>query len=117
MALTFEQAASVLTGLLTAGELGRGVAYAARTPIPAGTRLKFPGISIEAPWEAYVGFVDGEPTANWGHACRYILIRRDDGVARSSGARFPPFAARGDLRWKVVYRAEGVPDAAIAVKE
>ena len=52
------------------------------TAIPAGTQLQVPGSPIEVEWETHVGFVDRQPTANWGHSCRYLLIGENAGEYR-----------------------------------
>lgn len=116
MPLSFEKIASILKEHLTAEELNRGVAYAAETPIPSGVKLRFPRISIDVPWQAYLAFVDREPLANWGHPCRYVLISRENGELRAFEARFPPFTTGKDLHWRAVYKARGLPDTALAVK-
>jgi hypothetical protein len=116
MPLTFDQIVSVLNEKLTRGELDRGVAYVTESAVSGGTKLDIPRAPIEVPWDAHVGFIDREPMANWGHSCRYVLIGHNAGEYRSIEARFPPFSALKQLRWKVVYRAKGVPDSAIKVR-
>jgi hypothetical protein len=116
MPLSFEQCASILKDHLNLDELNHGAAYAAEAPIPVGERLRFSRIMIDVPWPAHLGFVDREPQANWGHPCRYILINRETGELASFEARFPPFNTGIDLHWRVVYKARGVPDSALAVR-
>ena len=116
MALSFEKCVSILKDRLAPEELNSGVAYAEETPIPAGERLRFPRIDIVVPWPAYLAFVDREPLANWGHSCRYVLINRDTGELSSNEARFPPFHTGKDLHWRVIHKAKGVPDSALAVR-
>ena len=115
MALSFDQCVSILRDHLAPEERDQGVAYAAETPIPAGERLRFPRIEFDVAWPAYLAFVDRQPRANWGHSCRYVLISRDTGELVSIEARFPPFHTGKDLHWRVVYKAKGVPDSALAV--
>jgi hypothetical protein len=102
---------------LTSAERERGIAYLLEETVPSGATLEFPKCSIPVPWEARVAFVDREPLANWGHSCRYILIDRATGEALSVEARFPPFRRDGERRWRVVYRAPGVPDKALEAPE
>jgi hypothetical protein len=105
MALSFDEFVSTLKSKFTADERANGVAYAVETPIAAGTQLKFPGVSIDVPWDAYVAFIDREPMANWGHAARYVLVNYENGEAQSYEARLPPFREESELHWRVVYKA------------
>jgi hypothetical protein len=111
---SFEAFVLVLQLQLTAVERANGVAYAVETPVAAGTHLQFPGTAIDVPAEAYLAFIDCDPTANWGHAARYVLVSRENGEVVSVETRLPPFQKGGSLHWRVVYRAPSVPDAAVA---
>jgi hypothetical protein len=111
---SFEAFVLLLQMQLTLAEKADGVAYAIEAPVAAGTQLQFPGAVIDVRSEAYVAFVDRQPTANWGHPARYLVISRDSSEVRSIEARLPPFAQTQWGRWRVVYRAPSVPDAAVA---
>jgi len=95
-------------------ELDNCVVYLLSTPVAAGSTLVFPRASIAVPWEARVAFLDLDPLANFGHPCRYVLINSETGETRSVDARFPPFRPDVENQWRVVYKAPGVPDAALA---
>jgi hypothetical protein len=114
MVNTFEAFVLILQLHLTAAERANGVAYAVETPVAAGTQLQFPGTRIVVAAEAYLAFIDREPTANWGHPARYVLVDRESGEVSSVETRLPPFQERAALHWRVVYRAPSVPDAAVA---
>jgi hypothetical protein len=115
MALSDSQLRSILQAQLNKAEREKSVVYVAAEPIKAGARLDFPQIQIEVPWNAILAFVDREPTANWGHSARYLLINRDTGAVQSFEARFPPFQRGGARRWSVFYQAPGVSDKFLAV--
>ena len=117
MALSEAKLNSILTEQLTPAERAGAVVYAFADPIPPGTELQFPRIDLSAPWEALLAFVDREPSANWGHYCRYLLLNRATGEVLSREARFPPFGREDLHRWRVVYRAPDVPGALLAVPE
>jgi hypothetical protein len=117
MRISYRRAVALLTSQLTRDERGHGVAYIAETPVAAGTTLTFARLKIPVAWDAYVGFVDREPRANWSHACRYVLIRTDGGEVQSIEAQFPPFAESRELTWRVAYRAPSVPESLLAVPE
>ena len=112
MAVSDEQIGPVLIELLTAEEREGAAVYAADKPIPAGTVLHFARTTIEAPWDSLLFFVDRDPWANWTHSCRYLLISRKTGEAKSFEAQTPPFGQEG-LNWRVVYRAASVPEAVV----
>jgi hypothetical protein len=114
MIQSFEALILILQVQLTVEERANAVAYAAEQPVAAGTRLEFPGAVIDVPTEAYVVFIDRQPTANWGHPARYLLVSRESGEVQSVETRLPPFRQGGELHWRVVYRAPMVPDAAVA---
>jgi len=112
------QLSSILKAHLTPDEIARGVAYCADSTFPPATKIDFPGIHIDVPWEAFLVFVDREPTANWSHSCRYILINRENGEMKSFEAQFPPFRPDGNFpHWRVLYKAPTVPDAVLAVPQ
>ena len=111
---SFEAFVVILQLQLTAAEKAGGVAYAVEAPVAAGTRLQFAGTTIDVPKEAFLAFIDRDPTANWGHPARYVLVERENGAVVSVETRRPPFQTGGGLRWRVVYRAPSVPDAAVA---
>ena len=102
MALSFEEFVLKLKSMLTADERAKAVVYVAATPIAAGTQLKFPGISIDVPWDGYLAFIDRQPMANWGHAARYILVNRENSETQSYEARLPPFGQGPELHWRVI---------------
>jgi hypothetical protein len=113
----FADLVSAVLAHLTPAERASGVAYAAETqaPFAGGARLEFPGAVLEVPAEAYLAFIDREPTANWGHSARYLLVGRVGGQTWSVETRLPPFQPNADFDWLAIYQAPSVPDAAVAV--
>jgi len=98
--------ASIVTGALEPAERADGVAYLCVTPFAAGQTLAVPGQPVAIDRDCYVAFVDADPHANWGHACRYLLIDAHTGEVTSHPRRFPAFTAADD-RWRVVHRPSG----------
>jgi len=113
MARTEEELHALLLAQLTPAEREHGVAYTLATPIPQGATLEFPSCTLQVPWPALLIFIDGDPRANWGHPCRYVLINRNTGETRLVEARFPPMSRASSKYWRIAYRAPGVPDAAL----
>jgi len=111
MTLSFDEFVSVLKNQLTPEERDKGVVYAVDKPFAKGQRLEFPGVVLDMPWEGLLVFTDRDPMANWGHPARYLLVNGENGEVRSFETRLPPFRQDSDIKWRVVYRAPGVPDA------
>lgn len=105
---------SKLISNLSSDEKKSCVIYASENVIAAGAVLKFPRISINVRWDAIIAFVDLHPTANWSHSCRYILLKYDASELCSFEAQFPPFQSERQIRWRLLYKAPSVPDAAVA---
>lgn len=82
--------------------------------VEAGTTLTFARTTIPVHWQATLAFLDQEPMANWGHACRYLLLNRSTGESTSIAARFPPFTPENRNSWRAVYRAPNLPDTVLA---
>jgi len=100
---------------LTADERAGSVAYYATELLGAGEPLPAPGMQTNAPFDALVGFIDREPTANWGHSSRYVLVNPESEEVVSIESRLPPFGPGTRMQWRVAYKAPSVPDAAVAV--
>jgi hypothetical protein len=114
MPLSFDDFVKTLIAQLTENERRQGIAYAAEGRLPAGSRFQFPGTRIEATTDSYLGFIDREPGANWGHSARYVIVNAEKGEIRSLEVRLPPFSGGANLRWRVAYRAPSVPDTQVA---
>jgi hypothetical protein len=101
---------------LDEAERAGGVAYFLEEPIAADAPLNVPRVDATAPFEAFLGFVDREPSANWSHSSRYLLIDRETGQeVISIEAQLPPFMPADENRhWRVAYKAPSVPGAAVA---
>jgi len=114
MTLAADNRMARVVGELTPAERDGAAAYLATDPVDGGRRLALPGIELVAERRSLLVFVDQDPTANWGHPARYILLACDD-VAHSVSvpARLPPFGQKDGLHWQLVYRADAVPESAI----
>ena len=86
---SFEAFVLILQMQLTAAEKAGSVAYAVETPVAAGTQLRFPGTVIDVPAEAYVAFIDRQPTANWGRATSWSAAIAARSARSRPGCRRP----------------------------
>ena len=119
MPLTDERLREAVLARCASDEQRWCVVYVAEASLLKGATRRVPGLTLECPWDAYVAFVDLDPMANWGHRCRYVCVSEDTADTTCIDAQFPPFSARTDRQapspWRVLYRAPGVPDAAVVV--
>ena len=119
MPLSDERVRALVLDQLTDGERGSSVMYLATDPVAAGTTLQFARLTFVCPWDAHLVFVDLDPMANWGHACRYVCVNRDTGETRTTAAQLPPFGppveGHPHYHWRVIHKSPGVPDAVLAV--
>jgi len=113
MPLSFDDFTKALIAQLSDDELRKAIAYAAERQLPAGTQIQFPGTRIEVQTDSYLGFIDREPSANWGHPARYVVVNQESGEIYSLEARLPPFRSGEDLRWRIAYQAPSVPDTVV----
>lgn len=111
--LDADRARSELLLQLTDSERQQAVVYVLADTAQQGTVLSFPQQSISVPSDALVAFIDRQPTANWGHACRYVLVELNTGRISSWEARFPPFGIQPEAEWRVAYQAASVPEWAV----
>ena len=68
----------------------QAVAFIADSELAAGETVLLDRQPFVVPRPLFLGFIDLQPGANWGHLCRYVLCNvADDGVELRFG-RFPP---------------------------
>jgi hypothetical protein len=115
MELPEDRLLEILRSQFTPPERDNGVAYVSTETARAGKTLRFPGVFIDVAGEALLAFIDSDPTANWGHASRYVLVDRRSGKVRSFDSQYPPFS-RSSRGWRVFHKAPSVPDALLAVR-
>lgn len=89
------------------------VLYLDRRPWMAGDLVQIDGRGRAMPFSGAVAFIDLEPTANWGHACRYLLLPDDGGEPLVIEARMPPFLRGAPATLEVLHQGGGVPDWAV----
>jgi hypothetical protein len=111
--LDASQAHAALLQQLTETERQGAVVYELAQTATQGTVLSFPHQTITVPSDALVAFIDRDPTANWGHSCRYALVELSTGRISSWEARFPPFGIPIGSEWRVAYVAASVPEGAV----
>lgn len=103
---------ALLLAQLTENELDHAILYLASALVPQGP-LAISPVSINLPWPAYLAFVDREPSANWGHSARFILLNPETSETRTIESRFPPFRGNETLHWRTIYKAASAPDWAV----
>jgi hypothetical protein len=102
-ASTPDDSARIALASLTEPERRVAVLYLDDALVPPGPlRLGRTGISLARP--ARIGFLDLEPGANWGHACRYLVIDAEDGSLRALPETMPPFLREAAPTLRVIAR-------------
>ena len=114
MPLSWDQISELALTNLSPEERLSSVVYLEERVLPKGAVLEVDGEEMRMPWPAVKVFVDLEPTANWGHDCRYLLINAESGELRAIDARFPPFVHGTPDRLRVILKGEAVPGWAVA---
>jgi hypothetical protein len=112
MPLEEEQIRALFLAQLSQNELDRAVLYLSSALVAQGP-LTISPLPIQVPWPAYLAFVDREPSANWGHSARFILLNPETREIFSIESRFPPFRGNETLRWRTIYKAASAPDWAV----
>lgn len=97
-----------------AGLLSGAAVYAGASTLDAGERFAAGDVDVIAPWPARAVFVDLHPHANWGHPCLYLFLRRDGHDRLQAEATLPPFLKPGQPRFRLLWKADAVPDWAIS---
>lgn len=95
-------------------ERARAVVYMSDRVLEPGEEVEIDGGRVEIDAPTVLAFADLEPGVNWGHRCRYLLVDAGSGEVRRIDAQFPPFLRGMPPGMRVVYRAAGVPDWAVA---
>ena len=83
--------------------------YLDERELPAGDVVRAAGGELRLRWTAAVAFVDLEPTLNWEHRCRYLVVRLDGQEIEAVEARFPPFLKGRAPTLRVVWTGARVP--------
>jgi len=90
------------------------VVYLDEREFSAETAIEIDGAEVCMPWLFMIAFVDLQPTANWGHACRYLFVNPETGDVQQMSARFPPFLRGLPQTLRVIWKGDDVPDWAVA---
>ncbi len=115
MALTLDQITRAALTALTPEERKSSAVYLDEAEVKAGSTVEIDRKLVQVRFDTVVVFVDMEPQANWGHACRYLLVDRESGATESISASYPPFLTRAPKTLRLIWKGEDVPDWALAV--
>lgn len=72
-----------------------------------------PGLDIAAARRSLLAFVDREPSANWSHSSRYLMVDLETGELTSVEARLPPFGPASERHWALVHKGQSVPEGVV----
>jgi hypothetical protein len=114
MTLGWHQIADIARAALSDEERRSGVLYLDRRQLDAGSEITLGRDTVTITASSAMAFVDAEPMANWGHACRYLLIDASTGAVRSFPAQMPPFLRGAADTLRVIAKGSAVPDWTLA---
>ena len=98
---------------LTDRERRSAAVYIDVNPIPAGGAVVIGRKEVTFPAAGYLAFVDPAPTANWGHACRYLFVESDTHRIHEVPAQFPPFLRGVPPTLRLIHKGADVPEAVL----
>jgi hypothetical protein len=107
---------SAAVASLSDEDRSRAVVYVDDRVLEPGEEVEVDGGRVRVDAPTVVAFADLEPGVNWGHRCRYLLVDQASGDVRALDAQFPPFLRGTPPGLRVAYRAESVPDWAVATE-
>lgn len=108
--MTLDDAKRLLLEAISEEDRESSIVYLDEQVFPPGAPIGFYENKFEMPWGGYVGFMDLDPMADWGHECRYLLIRVETGEVETVEARFPPFLEEYSPTLRVVLRYGKAPE-------
>lgn len=97
-------------GILGVERLLGAVVYLDCTPVLGGEHIQAGDIRIEAPWDAYIAFVDLEPQSDCDHEYYYLAIRRDGDEVIRIETNMPPFLKDGKSSFRLLWNGPLVPE-------
>lgn len=112
--MTWDKVAEKAMAQLTVDERRNGVLYLDQRELAPNSLVSIDGREVQVRTASAMAFVDQEPRANWGHACRYMLIDLAGGGVTSIPAQFPPYLRHVPAELHVVFKGEAVPDWTVA---
>jgi hypothetical protein len=102
---------------LSNGERDKSVIYLDTKELPAGSTIEIAEREVRLPWQGVLAFIDLEPQANWGHACRYLLFDRASGEMLSFEAQFPPYLRGPSETLTLLWKGPSAPEWAVVTHE
>ena len=100
--------------MLSSGERDKSVVYLDTEELPTGSTIEIDGREVRLPWKGVLVFIDMEPQANWGHACRYLLFDLASGEMLSFEAQFPPYLRGPSETLTLLWKGASAPVWAVA---
>jgi hypothetical protein len=113
--LSWEKIRELILKTLGPEERESSVVYLDKQVLPPDSIIEIDRKPLQTPAKTVVAFVDLEPTANWGHDCRYLLLNPETGEVESRAARLPPFLRGKPSTLNVIWKGDKVPDWTVAV--
>jgi hypothetical protein len=110
MPLSWNQISRLVIDTLSPSERDSSVVYLDKRILPPDSTFEIDRKPIHIPSQAVVAFVDLDPTANWAHACRYLVVDPETGNVNSVNAKLPPFLREAPKTLRMIWKGESVPN-------
>jgi hypothetical protein len=96
--VTYEEASTIVLEEIVRDDLGAVRILGSDTAYGEGYAIwNFKGKLIDLEDPMYFFLIDDDPTANWGHPCRYVWVEKADGSFRIQNSSSPPTIYKGPL--------------------
>lgn len=93
------------------------IVYLEQRLIPAGEQLPWPGVQQSFDIPVVMVFVDLEPSLNWTHQARYIILDSEGNVQKTVDVDRPPYLTGVSSELKVIHRGSRAPEWACITPE
>lgn len=94
---------------LSQNELEESIAYIEQRVFPAGESLPWAAIAQSFDEPVVIAFVDLEPTLNWSHRGRYLVLGTAGGIRREIDVDRPPFLTGVSPYLRLIHRGDRAP--------
>ncbi len=113
MKCNWKKLASEVIASLSQNEREESIAYVEQRVIPAGEVLPWAGIRQSFDEPVVIAFIDLEPTLNWTHRGRYLVLGAGGGIQRKVDVDRPPFLTGVSPNLRLIHRGSRTPGWAV----
>ena len=109
MTCNWKALAAEVIASLSHDEREESIAYLEQRVISPGQALPIAGITQRFDEPVAIAFVDLEPSLNWTHRARYLVLAAGGGVRRIINVDRPPFLKGVSQHLRLIHRGRRAP--------